>query len=141
MRNYYKSCMDTDLIEEKSVSDLKEIISRLGGWPVVEGRYGRGIFRNDDRFNDLSFRGMQRSVLLTVSALFSLITPTKCLSLFSYVKLFGRIGDFVTLFFSKFGKNFPFYNTTSLIFCFMFFLNKVLSLAVSQLKNSDYSSS
>ena len=54
--------MDTDLIEEKSVSDLKEIISRLGGWPVVEGRYGHGIFRNDDRFNDLLFRGMQRSV-------------------------------------------------------------------------------
>ena len=45
VRNYYKSCMDTDLIEEKSVSDLKEIISRLGGWPVVEGRYGRGIFQ------------------------------------------------------------------------------------------------
>ena len=75
VRNYYKSCMDTDLIEEKSVSDLKEIISRLGGWPVVEGRDGHGIFRNDDRFNDLSFMGMQRSVWLTVSDLFSLITP------------------------------------------------------------------
>ena len=37
VRNFYKSCMDTDGIEENSVSDLKEIISRLGGWPVVEG--------------------------------------------------------------------------------------------------------
>lgn len=29
--------MDTEGIEEKSVTDLKEIISRLGGWPVLEG--------------------------------------------------------------------------------------------------------
>ena len=67
--------MDTDLIEEKSVSDLKEIISRLGGWPVVEGRDGHGTFRNDDRFNDLSFRGMQRSVWLFQP--FSLSLPHK----------------------------------------------------------------
>ena len=29
--------MDTESIEERSVKDLKEIISRLGGWPVLEG--------------------------------------------------------------------------------------------------------
>ena len=29
--------MDKDYIEKNSVTHLKEIISRLGGWPVVEG--------------------------------------------------------------------------------------------------------
>ena len=29
--------MDTDSIEERSITDLKEIIARLDGWPVMEG--------------------------------------------------------------------------------------------------------
>ena len=29
--------MDTEGIEDNSVTDLKEIISRLGGWPVLDG--------------------------------------------------------------------------------------------------------
>ena len=29
--------MDKDYIEKNSVKHLKEILSRLGGWPVVEG--------------------------------------------------------------------------------------------------------
>ena len=29
--------MDTDTIENDSVDDLKEILERLGGWPVVDG--------------------------------------------------------------------------------------------------------
>ena len=29
--------MDTETIEERSLTDLQEILSRLGGWPVVEG--------------------------------------------------------------------------------------------------------
>ena len=29
--------MDTESIEENSVKDLKDILSNLGGWPVVEG--------------------------------------------------------------------------------------------------------
>ena len=37
VRNLYQSCMDTETIEENSISDLKEILERMGGWPVVEG--------------------------------------------------------------------------------------------------------
>ena len=53
VRNFYASCMDTDGIEERSLDDLKEIITRLGGWPVVEGDSWSG-----DNFNwwDLSMR-------------------------------------------------------------------------------------
>ena len=29
--------MDTESIEERSITDLQEILKRLGGWPVVEG--------------------------------------------------------------------------------------------------------
>ena len=34
--------MDTETIEERSIQDLKEILSRLGGWPVLEGEEWRG---------------------------------------------------------------------------------------------------
>ena len=45
--------MDTDGIEDRSLDDLKEIVSRLGGWPVVEGDKWSG-----DSFHwwDLSMR-------------------------------------------------------------------------------------
>ena len=29
--------MDTERIEDSSVADLKEMLARLGGWPVLEG--------------------------------------------------------------------------------------------------------
>ena len=29
--------MDTETIEDSSVADLKEMLARLGGWPVLEG--------------------------------------------------------------------------------------------------------
>ena len=37
VRNAYAACMDTERIEESSVADLKEMLARLGGWPVLEG--------------------------------------------------------------------------------------------------------
>jgi len=42
VRNYYHSCMDKDTIEKNSVNDLKEIIAKLGGWPVLEGDKWKG---------------------------------------------------------------------------------------------------
>ena len=29
--------MDTETIEERSLTDLQDLLTRLGGWPVVEG--------------------------------------------------------------------------------------------------------
>ena len=51
--------MDTETIEERSVKDLKEIITRMGGWPVVEGSAWR-----DDNFKwwDLSMRAAEEGL-------------------------------------------------------------------------------
>jgi len=37
VRNMYYSCMDTETIENKSVQQLKDILSEVGGWPVLMG--------------------------------------------------------------------------------------------------------
>jgi len=37
VRNFYHSCMDVETIEKDSVNDLKEIVGKIGGWPVLEG--------------------------------------------------------------------------------------------------------
>jgi len=42
VRNFYQTCMDKDTIEKNSVNDLKEIVAKLGGWPVVEGEKWSG---------------------------------------------------------------------------------------------------
>ena len=42
MRNIYTSCMDSGKVQKDSLEDLKEIVSRLGGWPVLEGDTWRG---------------------------------------------------------------------------------------------------
>ena len=42
MRELYKTCMDTETLEEQGLTELQEIISSLGGWPVVEGEDWKG---------------------------------------------------------------------------------------------------
>ena len=37
MRELYQTCMDSQTIEERSLTELEELLGRLGGWPVVEG--------------------------------------------------------------------------------------------------------
>lgn len=45
VRSLYKSCMDEDHIEESSLEDAKDILSRLGGWPVLlEDKWEAGNF-------------------------------------------------------------------------------------------------
>ena len=34
--------MDTETIEKRSLTDLQQILGRLGGWPVVEGEDWQG---------------------------------------------------------------------------------------------------
>ena len=48
--------MDTATIEDRSVEDLKEILTRMGGWPVVEGSAWK-----EDNFKwwDLSVRAAE----------------------------------------------------------------------------------
>ena len=38
----YTSCMNSGKVQKDSLEDLKEIVSRLGGWPVVEGDTWQG---------------------------------------------------------------------------------------------------
>lgn len=52
----YQTCMDTETVEERSLVELQEIISReLGGWPVVEGEQWVG----DVSWTELSVRAAQ----------------------------------------------------------------------------------
>ena len=37
VRNFYQTCMDTENIEKNGVNDLKELVGKIGGWPVLEG--------------------------------------------------------------------------------------------------------
>ena len=56
VRDFFESCMDTATIEDRSVEDLKEIITRMGGWPVVQGSAWK-----EDNFKwwDLSMRAAE----------------------------------------------------------------------------------
>ncbi|XP_008202440.2 neprilysin-2-like [Nasonia vitripennis] len=38
LQTYYKTCMDTAQIEKTSDNDFREILKKLGGWPVLEGK-------------------------------------------------------------------------------------------------------
>ena len=42
MRELYKTCMDTETLKKQGLTEIKEIIARLGGWPVVEGEGWKG---------------------------------------------------------------------------------------------------
>ena len=57
MRDYYQICVDTETIEERSLVDLQEILTRLGGWAVVEGEDWEG--EEDFLWHELSIRAAQ----------------------------------------------------------------------------------
>ena len=57
MRDYYQTCMDTETIEERSLADLQEILTRLGGWPGVEGEDWEG--EEGFLWHELSIRAAQ----------------------------------------------------------------------------------
>ena len=60
--------MDTETIEERSITDLQEILRRLGGWPVVEGDGWEG--EEGFLWHELSIRaaqeGFQHSRILNI---------------------------------------------------------------------------
>ena len=68
--------MDTDTIEERSVSDLQEILKRLGGWPVLEGDDWKG--QEDFRWHELSIKaakeGFDTDRILSIGTLTGLYT-------------------------------------------------------------------
>ena len=42
MRELYKTCMDTETLKQQGLTEMQEMIARLGGWPVVQGEGWRG---------------------------------------------------------------------------------------------------
>jgi len=38
VKNFFHSCMDKETIEKSSFNDIKEIVAKVGGWPVIEGK-------------------------------------------------------------------------------------------------------
>ena len=59
VRNLYKSCMDTERIELRSVTELRDLLDRLGGWPVVEGEDWR---HEDFTWHHLSIRASREGM-------------------------------------------------------------------------------
>ena len=72
--------MDTDTIEERSVSDLQEIIRRLGGWPVLEGDDWKG--QEDFRWHELSIKaakeGFDTDRILSIGTLLDCTLTGHC---------------------------------------------------------------
>ena len=42
MRGLYQTCMDTETLKKQGLTEVQEIIARLGGWPVVQGEEWEG---------------------------------------------------------------------------------------------------
>ena len=42
VRELYQTCMDTETLKKQGLTELEEMIARLGGWPVVEGDGWKG---------------------------------------------------------------------------------------------------
>ena len=66
MRLLYQTCMDTETVEERSLQDLEQIISReLGGWPVVDGDQWRGDFSWEELSIQAARQGFDSDTILT----------------------------------------------------------------------------
>ena len=78
MRDYYQTCMDTETIEERSLADLQEILSRLDGWPVVEGDDWEG--EEGFLWHELSIRAAQEgfgtSSIIRIGQVGSIVSQT-----------------------------------------------------------------
>ena len=59
VRNLYHTCMDEDSIEKNSVNDLKELVGKLGGWPVVEGDKWMG---ENFKWHELSIKASEEGL-------------------------------------------------------------------------------
>ena len=57
MRNIYSTCMNTSSIEEHSLTEVKELVAEVGGWPVVEGEDWEG--EEGFLWHELSIRAAQ----------------------------------------------------------------------------------
>ena len=57
VRNLYQSCMETDAINNSSISEVMVIIQELGGWPVLEGDGWEG---RDFKWLDMAIRAWQK---------------------------------------------------------------------------------
>ena len=42
VRGLYETCMDTETLKKQGLTEVQEIIARLGGWPVVQGEEWKG---------------------------------------------------------------------------------------------------
>ena len=62
VKQFYDSCMNTDILEEKGLKPLQDLLSKLGGWPVVEGNKW-----NDEDFKwyKLAYKSREEGSLTT----------------------------------------------------------------------------
>ena len=72
--------MGTETTEERSLPDLQEILSRLGGWPVVEGDGWEGEKGEGVPWYELSIRaakeGLDTDKILSVGMAGNVVSET-----------------------------------------------------------------
>ena len=70
VRNFYHSCMDKETIENNSVNELKEILTNVGGWPVLEGQnWNGGDFKWNELASRLSQEGLDSKPMILIGIL------------------------------------------------------------------------
>ena len=62
VKQFYESCVNTDLLEEKGLQPLQDLFKRLGGWPVVEGTNWDD---KDFRWYNLVYKSREEGLLIS----------------------------------------------------------------------------
>ena len=74
VKQFFESCMNTDLLEEKNLQPLQDLIMKLGGWPVVEGNN----WNNEDfRWYELMYKFREKGLMMNSFHSISVFTDLK----------------------------------------------------------------
>lgn len=65
-KNYYQSCMNQSIIEERGIKPFTDILDTFGGWPVVKGDlWSEENFNWIEMLKKLRIRGLQNSMIFS----------------------------------------------------------------------------
>lgn len=76
-KTYYKECMNTALIEEQSLEPLKKLISKFGGWPVVEGAKWNQSLNWTELTHSFITSGVRSGFLVDLDVMVNVLHPAK----------------------------------------------------------------
>lgn len=65
-KNYYQSCMNQSIIEERGIKPLTDILDTFGGWPVVKGNlWSEESFNWIEMLKMFSIHGLKTSMIFS----------------------------------------------------------------------------